>query len=109
MIMCGQDREAFVDATLAELATLSATKLKVHFLRYHSLFDVLCAQHHTVTLLVCSWCACGMVVCVAQVLQDDLARETFKEKLRQGNQQHVEKHKKISAWIATNRAYLQVK
>jgi len=44
-----------------------------------------------------------------KVLQDDLARETFKEKLRQGNQQHVDKHKKISAWIATNRAYLQVK
>jgi len=43
------------------------------------------------------------------VLNDDLAREQFKQKLRRWNRQHVDKYKALMAWITENRAYLETK
>eukprot|EP00457_Paulinella_chromatophora_P000042 gb/GEZN01000042.1/.p1 GENE.gb/GEZN01000042.1/~~gb/GEZN01000042.1/.p1 ORF type:complete len:1572 (-),score=435.64 gb/GEZN01000042.1/:1139-5854(-) len=43
------------------------------------------------------------------VLEDDLAREIFREKLRQQNLTHVDKHKTLAAFIAASHAYLDVK
>eukprot|EP00457_Paulinella_chromatophora_P000332 gb/GEZN01000332.1/.p1 GENE.gb/GEZN01000332.1/~~gb/GEZN01000332.1/.p1 ORF type:complete len:1264 (+),score=321.05 gb/GEZN01000332.1/:544-4335(+) len=42
-----------------------------------------------------------------KVLDDDLAREQFKAKLRQWNLQHVSLHEKLSGWIGVNKAYLE--
>jgi hypothetical protein len=41
------------------------------------------------------------------VLEDDLAREQFKEKVRQMNQQHVDKYDNLKTWIAAKQTYLQ--
>jgi len=43
------------------------------------------------------------------VLNDDLAREQFKQKLRRWNRQHADKYKTLMAWITENRAYLEKK
>jgi len=40
------------------------------------------------------------------VLDDDLARELFKEKLRQDNEQHKAKHAKLDSWISKGKTYL---
>jgi len=43
------------------------------------------------------------------VLQDDLAREEFREKVRLMNENHISIHKRLMAWIAVKEAYLNVK
>ncbi len=43
------------------------------------------------------------------VLQDDLARETFKENVRLKNQQHIEVHSQLVAWHGEKEAYLKNK
>lgn len=40
------------------------------------------------------------------ILDDDLARELFKEQLRQDNEQHKSKHAKLKAWVDVKTAYL---
>lgn len=42
-----------------------------------------------------------------EVLDDALAREQYKEKVRGWAQQHVEKHKKLAAWLGEKKAYLE--
>jgi len=44
-----------------------------------------------------------------RVLEDDLAREQFKQKVRRWNQQHVDKHKGLVQWIAEKKAYFEFK
>jgi len=43
------------------------------------------------------------------VLEDDLARELFREKLDLKNQQHRDKHSKLKAWVEVSKAYLEKK
>jgi len=43
------------------------------------------------------------------VLEDDLARERFREQLRLWNSQHIEKHANISQWITASTALLNRK
>jgi hypothetical protein len=43
------------------------------------------------------------------VLEDDLAREIYREKIRLFNLEHVDRHAKIEAWIAVKEAYLDVR
>lgn len=43
------------------------------------------------------------------VLKDDLAREQLKEKVRQLNQEHIDRHKKWLAWFAEKKAFLEKK
>jgi len=44
-----------------------------------------------------------------RVLDDHLAREEFKEKVRTQNSNHVDKHEKLQAWVAEKEAYLNTK
>ena len=43
------------------------------------------------------------------ILEDDLAREQYKEKIRLLNQQHIDAHKSLSNWITEKEAYLKTK
>ena len=43
-----------------------------------------------------------------EVLEDDLAREKFREKLRQDNVAHTEMFEAIKAWVEVKQAYLAV-
>jgi len=43
------------------------------------------------------------------VLEDDLAREKFKEKLRQWNSQHIQKFQRLKTWVQAKEEYLNVK
>ncbi len=42
-----------------------------------------------------------------EILQDDLAREQFKEKVRLLNEEHIDKHAKLLAWSEEPEAYLK--
>jgi len=42
-------------------------------------------------------------------LNDDLARELFKEDLRQKNKQHIDRFKEILEWVKEKKAYLSKK
>jgi len=42
-------------------------------------------------------------------LQDDLTRETFREKVELWNQSHIDKYNKIQAFVATSQRYLKKK
>lgn len=44
-----------------------------------------------------------------EVLDDDLGRELFKEKLRQENEQHKRKYEDLLSWIASKKDYLEKK
>jgi len=44
-----------------------------------------------------------------EILNDDLNRELFKEKLRQENEQHKRKYEDLLAWISSKKEYLETK
>jgi hypothetical protein len=44
-----------------------------------------------------------------EILQDDLARELFKEKVRLLNEEHIDKHDKLQAWADEQEDYLKTR